>query len=509
MSDYVFGSYILEILTAGMYQDSRIIFREYIQNACDAVDSAVACGVLRRREDGEIRIEIDSDGRNITIEDNGTGIRAEEFVRVMMSIADSEKRQSENKGFRGIGKLCGLAYCRQAVFSAKCRGEGVVSRLVCDAKIMRELIGEDAKNQYKADAILNLVNEFGSEETEDIEGHFFRVELRGINEENTDLLDFERVREYLSFAAPLPYDNGFVPYGMRIHEYAEKLGEKIDEYNIFLNDEQLFKGYTRTFMTGTKGSDEIFDLEFHNFKDINNNLVAWMWFGMSHFRGAIDAKCPMRGIRLRKGNIQIGDEDTLQPFFGEARGIHYFIGELFCVSKNLIPNSRRDYFNETPQRIAFEAQIRNRFKPLSNLYHDGSKINNAFHSIDDAEKKREAFAERDRAGRFASHEDRQTAQEELQKAQAKAEEATKTIEKFKTRGSESAVSIIKHIEDSRQINTPQVQEIHDTPKTDPQPQPKFTQKEQRLLTKIFGIIKAELTPAESQRLIHIIQDRLK
>lgn len=391
MSDYVFGSYILEILTAGMYQDSRIIFREYIQNACDAVDSAVACGVLRRREDGEIRIEIDSDGRNITIEDNGTGIRAEEFVRVMMSIADSEKRQSENKGFRGIGKLCGLAYCRQAVFSAKCRGEGVVSRLVCDAKIMRELIGEDAKNQYKADAILNLVNEFGSEETEDIEGHFFRVELRGINEENTDLLDFERVREYLSFAAPLPYDNGFVPYGMRIHEYAEKLGEKIDEYNIFLNDEQLFKGYTRDFTTSL-GSDEVFGLEFHNFTDENNNLVAWMWFGLSCFRGAIKKGTVMRGIRLRKKNTQIGNEYTLQKLFEEDRGITYFIGELFCVSEDLLLTPHSDYFIENPARNEFEEQIREYFKELKRIYYDSSRVNNLFKEVDGTESGMKALA---------------------------------------------------------------------------------------------------------------------
>ena len=286
MSDYVFGSYILEILTAGMYQDSRIIFREYIQNACDAIDAAVSLGIMSSRAEGEIRIEIDPDGRNITIEDNGTGIREEEFMRVMGSIADSEKRQSENKGFRGIGKLCGLAYCSTAVFSAKCRGEGVISRLESDAKIMRELIGEDADNEYKAAEILNLINDFGSEETEDIEGHFFRVELRGINEENTDLLDFERVREYLSFAAPLPYDNGFAPYGKMIHEHAEKLGRRIDEYNIFLNGEQLFKGYTRDFTTSL-GDDEVFGLEFHDFIDDNDNLIAWMWFGISLFRGVI------------------------------------------------------------------------------------------------------------------------------------------------------------------------------------------------------------------------------
>lgn len=55
----------------------------------------------------------------------------------------------------------------------------------------------------------------------------------------------------------------------------------------------------------------------------------------------------MRGLRLRKGNIQIGDENTLitQKFFKEERGNFYFVGEIFAVSPLLIPNARRDYFN--------------------------------------------------------------------------------------------------------------------------------------------------------------------
>ena len=395
MSDYVFGSYILEILTAGMYQDSRIIFREYIQNACDAIDEAVSLGMMSRREDGDVRIDIDPDARNITIEDNGTGISAEEFVRVMGSIADSDKSQSENKGFRGIGKLCGLAYCSTAVFSAKFRGEGVVSRLECNAKIMRELVGEDADNNYKAVEILNLVNEFKSEDTEDIDGHYFRVELKGINEENTDLLDFERVKEYLSFAAPLPYDNGFMPYGRRIHEHAGKLGVKIDEYNIFVNGEQLFKGYTPEFTTSL-GSDEIFGLEFHDFVDDNNNLIAWMWFGISRFRGVIKNGTLMRGIRLRKKNIQLGNEYTLQKLFQEDRGINYFIGEVFCVSEDLVLSAHREYFIENPARYAIETQLREYFMELKKIYYDSSRVYNLFKKVDGTESGIKALADIDR-----------------------------------------------------------------------------------------------------------------
>lgn len=46
MADYVFGANILENLTTGMYKTSQIIFREYVQNSCDAIDKAIAMGIL-------------------------------------------------------------------------------------------------------------------------------------------------------------------------------------------------------------------------------------------------------------------------------------------------------------------------------------------------------------------------------------------------------------------------------------------------------------------------------
>ena len=36
------GKFIIENLTSGMYADSRIVYREYIQNAADQIDVAIA-----------------------------------------------------------------------------------------------------------------------------------------------------------------------------------------------------------------------------------------------------------------------------------------------------------------------------------------------------------------------------------------------------------------------------------------------------------------------------------
>jgi HSP90 family molecular chaperone len=51
----VIGKDVIESLTIGMYDDSRFIYREYIQNAADQIDKARQQGLV---EDGEIHISL-------------------------------------------------------------------------------------------------------------------------------------------------------------------------------------------------------------------------------------------------------------------------------------------------------------------------------------------------------------------------------------------------------------------------------------------------------------------
>lgn len=70
--------------------------------------------------------------------------------------------------------------------------------------------------------------------------HWFKVKLIDINEENTELLKFEEVKDYLSFTSPVPYKNTF-SFSTEIYRHAKEIGYKIDEYNIKLNGEDVFK----------------------------------------------------------------------------------------------------------------------------------------------------------------------------------------------------------------------------------------------------------------------------
>ena len=107
----IIGKNVIENLTTAMYEDLRIIYREYIQNSADSIDKAIQRGLLSPGE-ARIEIEIDADKRYVSVRDNGIGIAAADFVRTMSSIADSTKDRTEDKGFRGIGRLGGISSCK-------------------------------------------------------------------------------------------------------------------------------------------------------------------------------------------------------------------------------------------------------------------------------------------------------------------------------------------------------------------------------------------------------------
>ena len=127
------GKNILENLTTGMYSDSKVAYREYIQNACDQIDVAIRQGLITSK-DALVDIFIDRTKRFISIRDNATGVPSESFERDLGDIANSNKKLGENKGFRGIGRLCGLAYCKILRFTTSYQGENIASVMELDAQ---------------------------------------------------------------------------------------------------------------------------------------------------------------------------------------------------------------------------------------------------------------------------------------------------------------------------------------------------------------------------------------
>lgn len=335
------GKDVIESLTLGMYEDCRFIYREYIQNAADAVDKAIECNLLKKGEEA-IHVRIDKDNRSISVQDNATGIPQEKVMAILRNIAHSTKKRGEDKGFRGIGRLGGLGYCSKLIFETSYYGESVKSIMTWDADLLKYIIN-DREDKEEATEVLAKVTKLETKD-ENIDAHYFNVIMEDVSLD--DLLDVESVSDYLSMVAPVDISSRFI-FRQKINDFKKENGLVVDTYNIFVNDDQIYKPYTSVIYDegngGKKKVDDIVDVKFLLEKDDNGSIIYWGWYSISTLRGQMKPLNLARGIRLRKENIQIGDEEICKKFFTKTedqRFSFYYFGEIYAISKGLIPNSR-------------------------------------------------------------------------------------------------------------------------------------------------------------------------
>jgi molecular chaperone HtpG len=518
------GKTVIETLTQGMYEDSRFIYREYIQNSADAVDKAVDNNIIENRAEGKIFIDIDKSQHVIVIEDNGIGISKKDVYSALGYIALSEKDRNKNKGFRGIGRLGGLGYCDKLIFETSFAGESEKTIMIWNAFALRQkLFDKDIKDD--ASDIVKSVIKFDFEQ-EDIDKHYFKVKLIGIDSDK--LLDIKDIREYLSIVAPVPYSEKFY-YSTSIYKYVQEENfEEIDEYCIYINTDQIYKPYS-TYLyekvdkqNGCKKYDEIIDIIFFDIQDIHETeKIAWGWYGISKFEKQIP-KHPnyYRGLRLRKGNIQIGDEQTLlnRKIPREDRANGYFIGEIFCVHPELIPNSRRDYFNENNISKIFEQQLKKIFdETLHELYYTASNYRGSIKKVQKAAEITKKFQEKAQIGFIGGEQEKYIKSIDIAKNEAK--DAHKKIERIENNVRENKNQTLKKMieyikkefEEKWAFDTSNsddiggnVKPIHRTDKFS-----KLSREQRKFLDKIFVIINNNLPPPQSEELIKKIEEAFK
>ena len=549
----IIGKNVIENLTLGMYENSLMIYREYIQNAADSIDNAINLGILKEKQDtytiknsidldtkekAQIDIYINQKERNISIYDNALGIPTDKFYNTLSSIADSEKDKESNKGFRGIGRLAGLAYCKKLIFTSSYIGENKKSIMIWDGELLRNILN-DTKNRISASDLVDKVIDYKTENC-DINEHFFEVILNDISTENNELLNVKDVYDYLSFVAPVPYVNSFI-YASKIKEFVKENNLKLDEYDILVNGKPLFKPYKTHLLTNNKTYDEIKDIEFRKIYSKDNTLLAWMWFAVIKFEKNIPIENKMRSIRLRKENIQIGNETTLSNFFKEPRGINYFIGEVMVIDKNLIPNARRDYFNINETLREFENALTDILKKKAHrLYYYSSNVRRLFKKQYDIKEKENEFNLKIQQGNFLDKNDEINAKKELDKEKENLSSITNSINNFENNYKENSLynkvfNLIKedfqkkYIEltaseksqqsaiktdtiskNDNENNTHTAQEKSTKKKKyKTQELSKYNKREQKLITRIYNKIRKVLPKDMAEDLINKIQEDLK
>ena len=174
--------------------------------------------------------------------------------------------------------------------------------------------------------------------------HYFEVKMLGVTC-NNGLMDEDVVRDYLIQHSPLPFDKEF-KWRSTIQEKVRIAGYIIPTYCICLNGEELYKPYSDSFVSDRvkKISDSIQDIQVKKFYR-GEILSAVLWYAHTAFYGTINDNT-VKGIRIRQGNILIGDRSTCNSYFKEERFNGWIIGELHVLDPDLIVNSRRDDFEK-------------------------------------------------------------------------------------------------------------------------------------------------------------------
>lgn len=389
------GKYTLESLTTGMYSDPKIIYREYIQNSVDSLEMAVKSNLIKH-ESMRIDIIIDDENSCITVRDNGIGIEADRAQSTLMNIGNSHKRHTNNRGFRGIGRLGGMSYCNSLVFSTSYKNENIKTIITFNCRRLKELLVPGEFEQYNLAEVLNEITVI-RQEFEDKDKHYFCVELKDVSD-FSDLLNIDKVKEYVSQVAPLSYRTKSFVYATEIRNYLLKRNVPIEEFFVYIGDgdedlQSIYKPNKHRFHSdrNRKREDEISGIQFFDII-VENELYATGWYALCDWLGTISEN-EISGLRVRKGNILIGDSKTLNIIYKESRFNGWVQGEVFVVTDKLVPNARRDDFEQNEAYFKFIENLKNGIGiDITKLIREASNLRNDISAKVLVEVKKEIIA---------------------------------------------------------------------------------------------------------------------
>lgn len=364
------------ILSEDLYPRKLEIVREYIQNASDALDDyRVVADVI---DDGwEPVIKVSIQGRSLLIFDTGTGMDAEGMSK-LKRIAYSEKKQGEEAGYKGIGRLAGIAVADKLKISSTSYGDPKLHHFEFRARDMREDVSNKKKQTGQQETASIVITRHTSMSTTDVdpESHYTLVELRDVRQSCLDILEVDPLIEYLADIAPVEFapDSEF-QHGSLI---STKLKENVPDYSpkvVYLATTsgeriRIYKPYTNETILARP--------EFIEVRDPDNpqELLAFCWYAskgcemLGKIRAAgkifaVDGDSPeekhrLAGLVYKLFGFSIGDRSLPQRTLWTTTltRAQWFTGEIHIVDKRILPTTDRSNFIENDAREKLHDQAR-------------------------------------------------------------------------------------------------------------------------------------------------------
>lgn len=361
MIDNKVGAGILNIITESLYDNPIVVFREYVQNSMDSImkyDSGV--------ETCEIRIW-NSDG-NLYFMDNGNGIERETFKDEMTKIGSSSKRKQINLGYKGIGRLSGVPYCKKLSFvNLYDYAKGKAQVYSIDSELYDEIKNDDNYTNlsftelmdkigsYQEDIDINkdkeiydAIQRYGSALKKNNTG--FLVFLKEISMVLNNTIKNEFFFQELQWLLPVDFNTDL--YESDKKELFEELTtEKVEKVapvrycKIYYNEEEIFRPIKKDMLRDyVCKSNFKYAVGFHTF---NGNKIF------------IDKNNSFSGIRIYIDNMLLCDEsELLQSLNNYGLLTHTLNGQLQSVKGigamiyitdkiNISANARRTFIEVT------------------------------------------------------------------------------------------------------------------------------------------------------------------
>lgn len=343
------GADILDVVTRGMYVDPRVVYREYVQNAVDAIDGGSMAA------EGVVEIGIAPDEGWVRVRDNGPGVALEEAERALVAIARSTKSGRGLRGFRGIGRLVGLAFAERVTFSTRTGDGAPVVRVTWDG-------GALSQGMKRGDSLVRVLEKAVRVEVVEGDGcpsRFFEARMDGVSRHAAGrIMNREVVRQYIGEVCPVPFGPAFG----HEEQVSKLLGEEERPHTIRVcfedEDGDIRRPHGRSVRTSEQDGQEIREIEEVWIPGIGDGEYAAVgWIGHTRYQGAILKSCGVRGLRARVGNMQVGGEDVFEHLFTEDRFNRWCVGEIHVLEQAIVPNARRDYFEPGAHLRNLENQL--------------------------------------------------------------------------------------------------------------------------------------------------------
>lgn len=377
------GAFVLETLTTGMYTNPLDTLREYVQNSFDAIREAERKNILPSGA-GRIDISIDEKARTLCIRDNGTGIPQGDILPRLVNIGMSAKSIQTDAGFRGIGRLAGIAYCKRLIFKTLAVSESEVSTVTFDCEKLRHAMSPKMKQVKELAEVISSYASITKEKTRKKE-HFFEVRMENITEVGQLFLEWRQISTYLSQVAPVGLDTQSFPYAGEFEKWLLEHNITVPKVSIIIHagtmNYQVFKPYRKITYTTKQAKHKIHVKSIRFFPDdASPKSPFWGWYAETNCPGTFNDDT-VSGFRLRKANIGIGMAELMTEIFAEASESYarlnkYFMGEIYIQDPNVIPNARRDGFEDSPEWTAIRKQLVDFARERSREAHQLSQARN-------------------------------------------------------------------------------------------------------------------------------------